>query len=46
MSNIERIQKFINQLKVVQDTSTEALLQELSQLNLKQFLPEVSKAVA
>ena len=46
MSNLERIQKFINQLKVVQDISTEALLREVSQLNLKQFLPEVSKAVA
>ena len=30
VSNLERIQKFINQLKVVQDTSTEALLQEVS----------------
>jgi len=46
VSKVERIQKFVNQLKVISDNNGESLVEELKCLNLKHYIPEIAKNIA
>ena len=46
ISKVERIQKFVNQVKIVSENTAEALIEDLNTLNLKHYIPEIAKNIA
>lgn len=46
ISQIPRILKFINQLKISSGVDSNTLIEECQLLNLKQYLPEISTSIA
>ena len=46
VSNLERIQRLLNQLKNIGENNCEQINSELDALNLKHYIPEMSKNIA
>ena len=46
VSSIDRIQKLLNQLKIISESNVDQITEEIDALNLKQHVPELSKSIA
>ena len=45
VSSMERIQRLLNQLKSVSDINSDQVVEELDALNLKRYIPEISRNI-